>query len=507
LLIALVTLVTLSVVADLRAADTRLLEAVKAGDRAAAAVLLRQRVDVNIPETDGTTALHWAVRQDDLGLAEQIIAAAADVKAANRYGITPLYLASLNGSAPMVEKLLKAGADPNGPAPEGETPLMTVARTGSVEAARVLLANGAAVDARESWRGQTALMWAAAQNHPAMVRELVAHGADVNARSAVQKWERQTTQEPRQKWLPPGGLTPLLFAARQGSVESARVLVEAGADVNATDPDGTSALVSAIINGHYDVAGLLLDKGTDPSLADKDGRTALFAAVDMNTMPVSNVPMPNVLGNQLSSLDLIERLLARGADVNAQLVAQQAYRSKLDRGTDTVLTAGSTPLLRAAKAADLAAMRLLLEKGADPRLATRAGVNPLMIAAGVGTKEEDTTGRSKTESDAIEAIALLLDAGPVSNVSNVSDVGSAIDAADNAGRTALHGAALQGYDQVVRFLAGRGATLDIKDKRGFTPLDVAMGLAGGVGFDGRSGNPHESTAALLRELLAGAAVR
>ena len=361
---------------DLRAADSRLLDAVKAGDRAAATALLRQRIDVNIPEADGTTALHWAVRQDNLALAEQLIRAGADAKAANRYGITPLYLASLNGSAPMIEKLLKAGADGNGAAPEGETPLMTVARTGGVEAARVLLANGAVVDARESWRGQTALMWAAAQNHPAMVRELLAHGADVNARSAIQNWERQNTLEPREKWLPPGGLTPLLFAARQGSLESARVLVEAGADVNVTDPEGTSAVVSAIINGHYDLAGLLLEKGTDPNLADKDGRTALFAAVDMNTMPVSNVPMPNVLRNQLSSLDLIERLLARGANVDAQLIAQQAYRSKLDRGTDTVLTTGSTPLLRAAKAADLAAMRLLLAKGADPRLATGPSQSP-----------------------------------------------------------------------------------------------------------------------------------
>ena len=193
----------------------------------------------------------------------------------------------------------------------------------------------------------------------------------------------------------------MLLAARQGSLESVRVLIEAGADLNATDPDGISALLSAIINGHYDVAGALLEKGADPNLADTDGRTALFAAVDMNTMPVSNVPMPKVLDNRLTSLDLIELLLARGANVNAQLTSQQAYRSKLDRGTDTVLTTGTTPLLRAAKAADVAAVRLLLAKGADAKLTTRAGINPLMIAAGLGTKEEDTTGRSKTEADAI----------------------------------------------------------------------------------------------------------
>jgi ankyrin repeat protein len=266
------------------------------------------------------------------------------------------------------------------------------------------------------------------------------------------------------------------------------VLVEAGADVNAMTPDGISAVVIALINGHYDVAGLLLEKGSDPNLADKDGRTALFAAVDMNTMPVSNVPMPKVIHNRLTSFDLIAMLLARGADVNAQLKSQQAYRAKLDRGTDTVLTTGSTALLRAAKVADVAAVRLLLDKGADAKLATRAGINPLMIAAGLGTKEEDITGRSKTEADTIKTLTLLLDAG------------LDINAADTTGRTALHGAALQGYDQVVRWLAEHGAKLDVKDKRGFTPLDVAMGLAGGVGFDGKASNPHESTAALLREL-------
>ena len=447
--------------------------------------------DSNAPQADGTTPLHLAVRANDLAKVNKLLAAGADAKAANRYGITPLYLACENANPAMIERLLKAGADANAVSTEGETALMTVARTGVVEAAKVLLDHGANVDAREEWHGQTALMWAVDEQHPAMVKELIAHGADVNAVSNVNKWERQNTAEPREKWLPLGGLTPLLFAARQGCVECEQILVDAGANVNTTDPDGISPVLMAIINGHYDAAGYLLNKGADPNLADETGRTALFSAVDFNTIPVSNRPSPKVIDNQLTSLDLIKLLLEKGANVNAQLKKQQPYRVKLDRGDDTMLTTGTTPLLRAAKAADVAAMRLLLAKGADPKLATRAGITPLMAAAGLGSKEEDTTGRFKTEPEAIEAIQLCLDAGVD------------INAANGQGQTALHAAALKGYDKVVQFLADHGANLSAKDKQGKTPLDAALGQAGGSGgFDGSRRDVHESTAELLKKLLA-----
>jgi len=472
------------------AADTRIADATQKQDREALRTLLGQKASVTEAQADGTTALHWAVRQDDLDTVDQLLKAGADVKAANRYGVTPLYLACVNGNPAMIERLLKAGADANASVTEGETALMTVAHSGRVDAAKVLLAHGANVNAHENWRGQTALMWAAAEKHPAMVKTLLDAGAQVNDRSAVQKWERQKTAEPREKWLPPGGLTPLLFAARQGCLECARILLDAGAEINTADPDGITPLLSSIINGHYDVAVLLITKGADPNLADETGRAPLFSAVDFHTMPVSNRPSPRELDNELTSFDVVKSLLAHGANVNAQLKTQQPYRVKLDRGDDTMLTTGTTPLLRAAKAGDVEVMKLLLEKGADAKLSTRNGVNPLMAAAGVGTKEEDTTGRHKTEAEAIESIKLCLDAGVD------------INAADGRGQTALHGAALMGYDQVVEFLAEHGAKLDVKDRRGFTPLDVALGKAGGLGFDGAAGVAHPGTAAAIERLIA-----
>jgi uncharacterized protein len=475
--------------ASAASAAPALVNAVKTGDSRAALALLRERADVNEAEADGTTALHWAVQRDDLELAQQLLDAGADPKARNRYEVTPLYLAAVNGSAPMIAKLLDAGADANEVGNEGETVLMTAARTGIVDAARVLLERGAEVDAREAWHGQTALMWAAAQGHPEMIRLLVEHGADIDARSNHEIWERQTTAEPRAKWLPPGAMTPLLFAAREGCVECVPALAELGADMNATTPDGISAIVSALINGHYDVAGKLIEAGTDVTLVDETGRGALYSAIDFSTMPASNRPSPYVLQNELTALDVAAMLLDSGADVNAQLTSMPPYRAKLDRGNDMMLNTGTTPLLRAAKAGDIAAIRLLLARGADPTLTNRDGITPLMAAAGVGTAEQDTTGRYKTEQQAIESIRILMEAGL-----DVNDT-------DRRGRTALHGAALQGYDEVIRFLAGQGARLDVEDRNGHTPLDAALGRAGGFGFTGQEGVVREGTAAVIRELL------
>lgn len=323
-----------------------------------------------------------------------------------------------------------------------------------------------------------------------MVAELIKRGADVNAKSKVNNWERQNTSEPREKWLPYGGLTPLLFAAREGCLGCVQILADAKADINVQDPRGVSAPVMAIINGHFDVAAYLMDKGSNPNLADDTGRTALFSAVDFNTVPVSNrPPPPGIIEQEVSALALIGKLIEKGANVNAQLTKQQPYRAKLDRGQDSMLAAGTTPLLRAAKAGDIPAMKVLLGAKADVTIATRAGITPLMAAAGMGTKEEDATGRFKTEDEAIEAIDLCMRAG------------ADVNAANAQGQTALHAASQFGFDKVVAFLTGHGANVNAKDRNGYTPLDSARGEAGGSGgFDGSRRDVHESTAALLTKL-------
>lgn len=470
------------------AADVRLVQAVKAGDSAAANTLLQRRVSANSAEPDGTTALHWAVRNDDLTLVDRLLRAGANPNAANRYGVTPIYLACQNGSAKVVARLLKGGVSANATGPFGETALMTCAHTGVVDAAKVLIEAGASVDAVESWRGQTALMWAAAEGHLDMIRTLIAAGADVNARSAIQNWERQRTMEPRDKWLPPGGLTPLLFAARQGCVDCERVLLDAKADINVVDPQQHTPLILALENGHYDAAALLIERGADVNQADGVGQTPLYAAVNDHTMPSSNRPSPKEIDNQRTSLDVITLLLEHGAKVDAPLRAQVPYRTKLDRGGDGVLGVGTTPLIRAAKAADTAVIKLLLEHGANPKATTRNRVSAVMIAANVNAREEDMTGRGKTGKDIIDSITLLLAAG-----AGVKD-------AEVQGRTALHGAAQWGLTDVVKFLQSQGADINAADRRGFTPLDYAEGRAGGFGFDGKASVVHEDTAKVIREL-------
>ncbi len=466
-----------------------LVEAARARDHATVEALLqgKDRALVNQRSTDGTTALHWAVYNDDVRLVERLIAAGADVNAANDYRATPLSEAAVVGNVEVLRRLLAKRADVEAANADNQTALMVLARTSNVQAAKLLLKHGAKVDNREQWRGQTALMWAAAEAQPEMVKLLVAHGADVNARSRVNEWERQVTAEPRMQVRPSGGLTPLLYAARRGCAECASLLLKSGADVNLPDPDGISPLLMSIMNFGFDTAVVLVRAGADVDKWDTWGRSPIYAAVDMNTVPTGGrADRPSQ--DQTSGLELIKLLLDEGANPNLQLKLFPPHRSlRDDRGADMILTVGSTPLLRAARAADLPAMKLLLEHGANIDLPTVNGVTPLMAAAGMGVFGRDTRGRYRTPDQAHEAVKFLLDRG------------ANVNAKDRQGQTALHGAAGLGWNPVIESLASHGVDLAAKDAQGRTALDLAAGSASGAGRGATPARPE--TEALLRRLM------
>jgi ankyrin repeat protein len=447
--------------------------------------------DVNQTSADGTTALHWAVYRNNLSLVEKLIAAGANVNAKNQYGSSPMSEAAVVGNVEVIRKLLAAGADAESANADGQTALMIVSRTSNVEAARLLLKRGAAVNAREKWRQQTPLMWAAAEAQPAMVKLLLEHRAEVNARSLENEWQRQVTAEPRMQARPSGGLTPLLFAARRGCSECASALLKAGADVNLADPDGVSPLLLATLNLNFDTAAILVRHGAELDKWDTWGRSPLYAAVDMNTLPTGGrADRPSL--DRVTALELIAMLLDAGANPNLQLKLFPPYRSlRDDRGADSMLTVGTTPLLRAAKAGDLAAMKLLIAHGARVDLPTANGITPLMAAAGNGSAGLDTRGRYKSEAQSIEAVEMLLAAG------------AKIDARDRNGQTALHGAAGWGWNGVVKALAAQKIDLFAKDAQGRTAADIAKGTATSSGRSS-GGRAHPETEALLRELMSAA---
>lgn len=497
-----------SAVVGAAGSDERLIQAIRAGDLRTVQSLVAANTDVNVTEPDGTTALAWAVYRDDVEATDALVSAGADVNKANDYGVTPLWLACSNRNGAVIEKLLGAGANPNATLWTGETVLMTCARAGAVDGAKSLLARGAVVNATEPRRGQTALMWAAAARRPELTRVLIERGADVHARShARQGFGRMVfaTWGGDVAASSPGGFTALMFAAQQGDLESAELLLKAGARINEPGPYGMTPLLMAASIGHEALAIALLERGADPRAADVTGVTALHYALregfkiihgladepdvqeihsndpevlkrlsQMVLVSSTQAPPSAILpgGNMV---DLARALVARGADPNAAL-AEIPPMLRLER-RPMISLLGATPFLLASVAGDVSILRLLAEKGARATIGTRVderqmsekgysddaqiqgNATPLMVAAGLG--RESLSDEAKAA--ALEAVKLAV------------SLGADVNAAGATGWTALHAAAYMGAEDIVAFLVQKGATIDVQNGCGQTPLSLAQG--------------------------------
>jgi ankyrin repeat protein len=439
------------------AADARLIGAIRSKDVATVRVLLKQRVDVNAPQGDGTTALHWAAHVNDLTIADLLIRAGARGAVANENGFTPLHLACTNRNGAMVERLLAARADANAASLNGETVLMTCARAGDARGVKALVMKGARVNVKETAHDQTPLMWAAAQRHPEVTGLLIESGGDINARSrtyaqtVVGEQTQRFGREELNYTVLRGGSTPLLFAARSGDAASAKLLLAAGANVNDALPDGMSALVLAAHSGHTEVANVLLEKGADLNSAGA-GYTALHAAV------------------LRSDLELVNALLLRGASPNLRTTKGTPIRRDTTDFNLPATLIGSTPYLLAARFLEPEIMKALIEGGADSTLTMRDGATPLMVAAGAGSGGNATRrGIAVIDGGVVEPEGEVLAA-----VTAAINLGADVNATNQAGDSALHVAAGRGLNAVVQLLADSRAQLGVKNKRGLTPLAALM---------------------------------
>ncbi len=453
-----------------------LLEAVRRGEPAAVDAAIAKGADVNARQGDGATALHWAVHHDDREMVAKLLRAGADAKAANELGVTPLMLACLNASPRMVDVLLEAGANPDAAAPGRETPLMVGSWTGSGEVVRLLIAAGADVNAKEASRQQTALMWAASERHAEIVRLLVQSGADLHARTAVNLPNRKPGMRP--SGAAAAGLTALLFAARVGDVESARILLDAGAKVDDTSDEGLSALGFATVRGQVPMAMFLLTRGADANAAEGGYSPLHWAAgswettltTDDFTIEREGNDEWNVLpGLKEGKLELVQALLKHGADPNLRM-KNAPPRAGATKNPQLPELAGATPFFLAAMAGDAAVMQALLDAGADPALITDVRSTPLMAAAGAGRSLGEN---SLKQAPLLEAAKLAVKSG------------ADVNATDAIGNTALHYAAYLRVDSVVQFLVESGARLDARNKFGETPLwlsELALQFFGGGSY-------------------------
>jgi len=470
--------VLLMAVMNLLAANSDVADAAMKGNKEAVRSLLLKKADVNAPQVDGTTALHWAVSSDDLETADLLIRAGAKVTAVNREGVMPLQIAAINGNAAMIDKLIKAGADPNTALDQfGDTALMMASRTGKIDSVKMLLDRGAKVNVIETWGNTTPLMWAVAEGHPPVVKMLIEHGADVNVRSkfvpsATGRGFEGATPVASKPGQPAeehssGLLTPLMFAAREGDLESAKLLVAAGADINATGGDGKDALGLAIFNGGYEVASFLVDNHAKVNQPDAQRFTPLFWAVDHRNMETApNFPWVVTT----DPLPLIKKMLDAGADVN--FVVNNTPRARMRDGSPRIVFA--TALMRAAFSGDIELVKLLLDHGADPKIVSKDNETTLMAAAGTGFIPGYSKGR--TPAERLEVVKLLI------------DLGQDVNAADNYGITPLMVAANLGDVPIIQYLIDKGADLaayDLGKKNDgafgssiepLMPIDYAIGV-------------------------------
>ena len=433
--------------------------------------------EVNQRGVDGSTPLQWAVYEGDVAEVRRLLDAGADVSLANNYGATAMGLAAEVGDTGMLKLLLEAGADADSPNADGQTALLAVARTGNVEAAELLLDYGATVDAREQWGGQTALMWASARRHPRMIEFLVSNGADINARSIDRDYQRHVTAEGRPKNMDSGGLTPLLYAARENCMACVDVLLENGADIDLPDPGGVSPVLVAIMNANWDLARQLILAGADVNQWDIYGETPLFAVVGLHSQINGGRASIDPL-NETDGMTILRMLLENGANPNMQLF----FRPANVRGSTN--TRGSTPLIRAANNADLEVVELLLEHGADANLhmADRQTAITAVLA-----------GRAP-EAQALELIRILYDAGTDVNVTALVNHREEV-----RGGTALHYAVRKRYKEVIGELASYGIDMNARDQDGLTALDYTKSR-GFMPFMALQTPLYEEEAALLGEL-------
>jgi ankyrin repeat protein len=484
-----------------RAATAEVADAAMRGDRDAVRAALARRADVNLPQVDGTTALHWAVERDDLDMADALIRAGARVTARTREGVLPLQLAAINGSAPMIDRLLKAGAEPDAPlTPAGDTAVMMAARTGARAALRLLLEAGANVNAKETWGGTTALMWAVSEGHLDAAKLLLGAGADVNARSNYvapangRGFEGRTPvgnrADPKVEEFASGWLTPLMLAAREGHVDLGRALLDAGAEVNAAAGDGKTALSLAIFNGNYDMASLLVDRKADVNKADAQRFTPLFWAADRRNMETApNFPWMVTV----DPLPLIRRLLDAGANPNAMV--NNTPRARMREGSPRIVFA--TALMRAAFAADQELVKLLLDRGADPAIVSRDGET--MVSAAAGLAFIHGYHRGKTPAERLQVVKLFV------------GLGNDVNQADDYGITPLMAAANGGDVALIQYLIDVGADLGAHDlgKKNdgqfgssvepLMPIDYAIGV--GTFVPNNAVIIHEDAVALMAKLM------